>query len=277
VNARSKPGAKAAVAPHARTATERVHDGIYRAVLERRLAPGAWLREAELAASFGVSRTVVRQALQRLAQHQVVELLHNRGARVPLPERADAEHVFEARRVAECEIARRLGGRLDAAQLQSLRRLAEEEDRAEAAGDTARSVRLSGEFHQALARMHGNPVLQRLLDSLLPTTSMLMSRFAAGGAPVCVAHRHLDLVGALQRGSAAAALEMKRHLGELQRSLTSRPATASPPLRDLFAAYRENPGEAPIAKQPSRRSAPQAAEQAADGRRLAPTRARRRG
>ncbi len=250
----TRPGTRAAAAAGhgagAGTATGRVYDGIYRAVLERRIAAGAWLREEELAASFGVSRTVVRQALQRLAQHQVVELIHNRGARVPMPELADAEHVFEARRVAECEIARRLGGRLDAAQLRQLRRLAEEEQRADNAGDTPRAVRLSGEFHQALARMHGNPVLERLLDSLLPTTSVLMSRFAAGGQPVCVAHRHVDLIEALERGAAAAALEMKRHLAELQESLTRPHAAAPSALREVFAAYREG---GPVAAAPAPR------------------------
>jgi DNA-binding GntR family transcriptional regulator len=220
------------------TATERVFEGIYRAILERRLAAGTWLREEELATSFSVSRTVVRQALQRLAQHHVVELIHNRGARVPLPELADAEHVFEARRVAECEIARRLGGRLDAAQLRALRLLAAEEQRANDEGDVPRAVRLSGEFHQALARMHGNPVLERLLDSLLPSTSVLMSRFAVAGRPVCVAHRHADLVAALQRGGPDAAAEMKRHLAELQRSLTEVGAPDVPALRDVFAGYR---------------------------------------
>ena len=220
------------------TATDRVYEGIYGAVIERCLAAGVWLREQELAASFGVSRTVVRQALQRLAQHQVIELIHNRGARVPLPELADAAHVFEARRVAECEIARRLGGRLDAAQLRRLHALADKEQRATERGDGARAVRLSGEFHQELARLHGNPVLARLLDSLLPTTSVLMSRFAAAGQPVCVAHRHVDLIGALAKGSTAAATEMKRHLAELERSLTSVAPRAAAPLRDVFAGYR---------------------------------------
>jgi DNA-binding GntR family transcriptional regulator len=238
-DARTAAGSPRASAPSSRTtATERVYDGIYAAVLERRLPAGAWLREEEVAASFGVSRTVVRQALQRLAQHQVIELIHNRGARVPLLELADAEHVFEARRVAECEIARRLGGRLDAAQRRELRSLAQAEQRAADAGDVAAAVRLSGHFHQALARMHGNPVLERLLDSLLPTTSVLMSRFASAGRPVCVAHRHAELIAALEQGGAAAAAEMKRHLVELQRSLTGPMPDESKALRDVFAAYR---------------------------------------
>lgn len=227
---------------HAPTATDQVYRGIQSAVLERRLAPGEWLREVELAASFGVSRTVVRQALQRLAQDQVVELHHNRGARVPSPGLEEAVHVFEARRAAECEIARRLGGRLTAGQLQRLHALVDAETAATAAGDAAAAVRLSGEFHLELAAMHGNPVFVRLLDGLLPTTSMLMARFTARGGTVCVAHRHVELLQALERGARPAAAEMKQHLDELERSLVLGEAPPPRPLRDAFAGYREGAG-----------------------------------
>ncbi len=224
------------------TATDRVYDGIYLAVIEHRLAPGEWLREEELAATFGVSRTVVRQALQRLAQDQLIDLQHNRGARVPQPGLDEARHVFEARKVVECEIARRLGGRLDDEQLAELHALAEAEQAADARGDRAAAVRLSGEFHRALARMHGNPVFTRLLDGLLPTTSMLMALYKVGGGQVCVAHRHVELIASLREGSGAAAAEMRRHLVELERSLTTAPRAARP-LRDVFAGYREEPSD----------------------------------
>lgn len=222
------------------TATDRVYDAIYRAVLEHRLEPGQRLREEELAAEFSVSRTVVRQALQRLAQDSVVELLHNRGARVPLPSLEDARHVFEARRVVECEVARRLGGALSEAQLGALRALTQAESAADLRGDRAECIRLSGEFHNALAHMYGNPVFTRLLNGLLPTTSLLMARFKLHGGQVCVAHRHEDLVTALERGGAAAAAEMRKHLAELENSLTA-PPVPSRNLRDVFAAYRETP------------------------------------
>jgi DNA-binding GntR family transcriptional regulator len=232
-----------------------VYQGIYAAVLERRLPPGAWLREEELAAGFGVSRTVVRQALQRLAQDQVVELEHNRGARVPLPAREDADHVFETRRVVECEIARRLGGRLSTQQLQQLLDLAHAEAAADAAGDAAAAVRFSGDFHRALAQMHGNPLFLKLLESLLPTTSMLMALFKVGGGPVCVAHRHIELVAALAQSSSAAGTEMRRHLAELQGALVLATAAApAPPLRDLFGAYREQPVPAAQPKRVTPRS-----------------------
>lgn len=222
------------------TATDRVYEAIYLAVLEHRLAPGEWLREAELATEFKVSRTVVRQALQRLAQDQVIELRHNRGARVPLPSLEDAVHVFEARRIVECEVARRLGGRLTAEQLSELRAVAQAEQAADQRGDRAEAIRMSGEFHHALTRMHGNPVFGRLLNGLLPTTSLLMARFKVDGGQVCVAHRHVDLIDALLRGSAPAAAEMRKHLVELERSLVDTPVRGRR-LRDAFAAYRDTP------------------------------------
>jgi DNA-binding GntR family transcriptional regulator len=202
------------------TATQRVYDAIYAAILERRLAPGAWLRETELALSFDVSRTVVRQALHRLAQDQVIEQHHNRGARVPEPRREQARHVFDARRVIECEVARQLAGRLTAAQVKRLRDLVAAEDRALAQRKRPDAIRLSGEFHRVLAQMSGNPVFVRLIEGLLPTTSLLMALYQTQGHPGCVAHRHVELIDALQDSSSArAASEMRRHLRELELSI----------------------------------------------------------
>jgi DNA-binding GntR family transcriptional regulator len=201
------------------TATQRVYDAIYAAILERRLAPGAWLRETELALSFDVSRTVVRQALHRLAQDQVIEQHHNRGARVPEPQREQARHVFDARRVIECEVARQLAGRLTSQQTKRLRDLVAAEAKALAQRKRPDAIRLSGEFHRALAQMNGNPVFVRLIEGLLPTTSLPMALYQTEGHPGCAAHRHVELIDALQNSGARAASEMRRHLRELELSI----------------------------------------------------------
>lgn len=226
------------------TGTDRVYEAVYKAVLEHRLAPGQRLREEEMASEFGVSRTLVRQALQRLAQDQVIELTHNRGARVPVPNLKDAEHVFEARRMVECEVARGLGGQLNATQIHALQTLANAENEADQRGDRASAIRYSGEFHSTLAQMYGNPVYVRLLNALLPTTSLLMARFKLQGGQVCVAHRHIDLIAALVKGRAHAATEMRKHLQELELSLASSPSPKRR-ARDTFAAYRETEVIAP--------------------------------
>lgn len=236
----TRPFDEALSAAEPSTPTQRVYDSILSAILELRIPPGTRLREEALAEQFQVSRTLVRQALHRLAQDQVIELRHNRGAVVPSPTFEEAHQVFDARRLLECDVARRLAGALEPAQLDELHALVRAEERATLAHDRPQAIRLSGEFHRALARMSGNPLLCRMLDGLLPTTSLLMALYQREGRPACVAHRHVELIEALQRQPATAASEMRKHLKELERSLV-RPDADKPSVRprDPFAGYRE--------------------------------------
>ena len=238
-----KPRAPTApTAPAAPTgAADRVYDAVYAAVLDHRLPPGMRLREEELAQSFAVSRTLVRQALHKLAQDGVITLRPNRGAVVPEPTRRDGEHVFDARRVVECEVVRRLAGKLGAEQAAALRAIVDAEDRATRSQNKQEAIRLSGEFHLQLARMSGNPIFVRLLEELLPTTSLLMALYKAPGEPMCVAHSHTRLLGMLAvKTGAQAAVEMRRHLNEIEHSLTQPAQLEATPLRDVFKAYRKH-------------------------------------
>jgi DNA-binding GntR family transcriptional regulator len=235
---RLAPANDKAEATHGSVA-DRVYEAIYSAVVDHRLVPGSRLREEELASAFKVSRTLVRQALHKLAQDGVISLRPNRGAMVPEPTRRDGEHVFDARRVVECEVARRLAGKLSAEQVGVLRRIVEAEAHATSSQNKQEAIRLSGEFHLKLALMSGNPIFVRLLEELLPTTSLLMALYKAPGEPMCVAHSHQLLLSMFGQGSGAqAAAEMRRHLNEIERSL-SQPVRRMPtPLRDVFKAYR---------------------------------------
>lgn len=237
------PSAAASGAAAEPTATDRVYQALYTAILEQRLVPGERLREEDLAAGFGVSRTVLRQALQRLAQDGLVDLQHNRGAQVAMPTREQAAQVFDARRVIECEVARRLGGRLSPAQRQEMHGLVLQESAADRRGDRGGAIRLSGHLHRSLAVWSGNPVFVRVLDELLPTTSLLMALYTSGTQPACVSHRHLELLDAFASSGSAAAAEMRRHLNEIERSLLpgQRPRVQAPSRRDVFGAYREAP------------------------------------
>ncbi len=199
-------------------AADRVYDAIYAAVVDHRLMPGSRLREEELAQTFAVSRTVVRQALHRLAQDGVITLRHNHGAMVPAPTRRDGEHVFDARRVVECEVARRLAGKLTVDQLAALRRLVDAEARATRSQNKEEAIRLSGQFHLQLAQMSGNPIFVRLLEG---------------------AHSHQQVLATLNGSTGgAAATEMRRHLNEIERSLSQPPQRTAAPLRDVFKAYK---------------------------------------
>ena len=48
-----------------------------------------------------------------------------------------------------------------------------------------------------------------------------MALYQTDGHPGCVAHRHVELIDALQDSGARAAVEMRRHLAELERSISA--------------------------------------------------------
>ncbi|HLU79741.1 MAG TPA: GntR family transcriptional regulator [Burkholderiaceae bacterium] len=70
-------------------------------LLSREFEPGAHLKEAALAASLGVSRTPLRQALHRLAAEGLLEQSPNQGVRVPRWSIKDVEEIFELRQLLE--------------------------------------------------------------------------------------------------------------------------------------------------------------------------------
>ena len=81
-----------------------IYGHIFDAILEQKLSPGTRLSEERLGELFGVSRTIIRRALSRLAHESVIELRPNRGAVVASPTPREAESVLYARRVAERSI-----------------------------------------------------------------------------------------------------------------------------------------------------------------------------
>ena len=66
--------------PGAASSTTAIVSALTQAILEHRLAPGSKLAEQKLADQFGVSRTLVRQALFQLSQQRLIKLEPARGA-----------------------------------------------------------------------------------------------------------------------------------------------------------------------------------------------------
>jgi DNA-binding GntR family transcriptional regulator len=164
------------------TLDQTVYDGLFDAVMQGRLKPGARLGEAALCDQFGVSRTVVRQALRRLAEAQVVEIVPNKGATVAAPTPQETREVFVARRAIEAAIVRQVAQRLSHGDVQRLHERLQAEHAALHQGDHARWVTLAGGFHLALAQLAGNRVLQRMLPSRLRTRRARAHRRAARAA-----------------------------------------------------------------------------------------------
>ena len=147
--------------------------------------PGSALpSERELMARYQVGRPAVREAMQSLETMQLVSIRHGERARVvPLTPRSmlaqmhqatrhllatspeTRKHLEAARQMFETGMVRRAAEAATAVDLDRLRRVLEEM-RAEV-GNSARFVAADIRFHNLLAEMSGNPILQAVSEALL--------------------------------------------------------------------------------------------------------------
>lgn len=206
-------------------ATARIVESITTAIVERRLAPGTKLAEQKLADIFGVSRTLVRQALNQLSRDRLVTLEPARGAFVATPSVDEARQVFEVRSMIEGELARQLAARISDTQLRELRQHLADERAAVARTDVPGRTRLLADFHVVLARMLGNQVLAELLEDLLSRSSLISLMYQSSHSAEASFQEHEAVVEALARrdGRAAARL-MQAHLHSVERKLQLDPA-----------------------------------------------------
>ena len=227
------------VAEAAPTGGERTVDEIVEkilaTILEHRLMPGTKLGEDRLATIFGTSRAKVREVLARLAHQQVVELIPQRGAFVAKPTIEQAHDVFEARRLIEPGVLRRLIKTLDDVKQQRLRQHLELEADARKRDDKRAIVRLSGEFHVLLAELAGNSALTRTMRELSVLTCLIISLYDAPTATSCRADEHEEIVAAVKRGDAKRAESlMLHHLDHIEQSLKLDASAEEADLESIF-------------------------------------------
>jgi DNA-binding GntR family transcriptional regulator len=199
---------------------DEIYEKIYVAILEHRLHPGTKLGEERMAEIFGVSRARVREVLARLAHEQIVELYPQRGAYVAKPSIEQARDVFEARRLIEPAILRRLIDTLTPEKVARLRQHEELEADAHRRDDRRAVIRLSGEFHTLAAELAGNSALARSMRELCMLTCLTIFLYDAPTATSCRNDEHGLIIAAVaKRDRARAEKLMLDHLDHIESSL----------------------------------------------------------
>lgn len=216
-------------------ATQRIVEAVTTAIVERRLMPGTRLVEQQIADLFKVSRTIVRQALNRLSRDHLVQLEPARGAFVARPSVEEARQVFEVRRLVESSMIRELCAAVTPAQIAALRAHLQAEADAVARTDVAGRTRLLADFHVLLARQLGNEVLAQLLADLLSRCSLIALMYQSAHSAEHSADEHVQIVDALERRDLRAATRlMEAHLGHVEQNLQLHPRVGD--LADVLQA-----------------------------------------
>ncbi|GAA1184664.1 GntR family transcriptional regulator [Ornithinimicrobium humiphilum] len=178
------------------------------AIVDGRLAPASVLRDGELAAQLGVSRTPVREAILKLAESGLVSAVPGRSTIVAdVDEDAvrDAQAVVAAmHRLAVTTAARRFTD-------DDLARMREANARFAAAleaGDVDAALAADDELHDVPVAVSGNRALRTVLDQFTPVVRRLERiRFGTHAGQDSV-HLHAELVDRCEAGDAAGAADV---------------------------------------------------------------------
>jgi DNA-binding GntR family transcriptional regulator len=200
------------------TATD-ISQRIIEAVLAQKLAPGTRLGEQQLAMLFDCSRTIVREALTRLAARGIVTVSARRGWYLIEPSLDEAREAFEARRVIELGLIR--GRRpLDKPAITRLKKHLAQEKAALRGDDVGARSFLLGDFHVCLAECLGNSLLADTLRDYTARTTLIAMLYQSSHEAAQSCQEHVAIVAALERGDAAGAEAlMAGHLASVQSGL----------------------------------------------------------
>ena len=163
-----------------RGTTEQVAGLVREAIVSGRIAPGTWLREAQLATRIGVSRIPVREALARLEAEGMVERVPYRGARVAHLTLDQVIESFMLRSLLEGAAAKLATPHFIPEQLTKLRDLIQQLEEYARIGRNEELPPLHREIHSLIYTRCGSVKLIRWLNELynqFPRSLRLSHRF----------------------------------------------------------------------------------------------------
>jgi len=203
-----------------------IAERVVEAILAQKLAPGERLGEQALAGNFGVSRTMVREALMQLQARGFVEVQSKRGWYVVQPSAEQARDAFAARRIVESGILAEAGKPL-AKVLRRLREHIADEQRAIDGADAATRAFLLADFHVCLAEQMGHKLLCDVLRDLTARTTLAATLYQSTHEAAQSCAEHAAIVSALEAGDTATARRlMVEHIGNVEEALEVEGASA---------------------------------------------------
>lgn len=170
---------------------QQVVENLRGAILSGRFKPGDRLIERELCDLMGVSRTAIREALRQLESEGLVENFANRGPAVAKITREDAKGIYEVRGALEALVGKLFTERAPEAMVKQLNTIVDRLEKAYAAGDVPRILKVKGEFYGKLMDGAQNPTADAMLRIIHARANFLRSvslsqpdRWAASSAEI---------------------------------------------------------------------------------------------
>lgn len=193
---------------------EQAREAVRTQIVLGQIKPGQVISVVTVAADLGVSVTPVREAIMDLANLGMVEIIRNRGFRVPELTSHDLDEIFKLRTMLEAPAIGEVTQVLDSKDIPAFRRLAESITEAAREGDLTSFLDRDRQFHLGLLEVLGNRRLVTTVAQLRDQARMQgLQKLADQGELTESGKEHLDIVDAIEsRNSDRAADLMRKHL-----------------------------------------------------------------
>jgi GntR family transcriptional regulator, rspAB operon transcriptional repressor len=196
------------------TKSDQIYESIRRDIIRLDMEPGSAIVEKDICERFEVSRTPVREALQRLAEEDLVNIHSHSGTWVSRISFNVAEEGFILRRALEIESVRKAAQRITDQHVAQLNGILSRMEIILREGRLGDYLEVDDAFHAAIARMSGYPRIWKFIT----LAKVHLDRMRQLSAPVPghladVTDQHMAIAKALERRNAAQAeLAMRIHL-----------------------------------------------------------------
>ena len=151
---------------------QRVYDELIEGLRLGRYKPGDRIRAEDIAKTFDVSRTPVREALSRLQERGLLEMASG-GLSVARLERADVMELYDVRELLEGSAARFAAQHASPSDLYTMKQIAEAFEKVQ--NDAPRMAQLNHAFHDAIYKAAHNKYLLVTLEGMHDTLMLLPS------------------------------------------------------------------------------------------------------
>lgn len=191
-----------------------VYHTMLQGIVDGVFSPGERLIETDLTRRLDVSRTPLREALNRLSSEGFLRRLKGGGYEIVVYTRKEVEDIYDVRRVLEKHLIDLVIGSITEEEIDELHDLVERAQYHAERGTTERLGRLSDQFHHLLHRASRNDRLARILLDLERHASLFRIQALKGeDVRAAFVEDHREIVAAIAcRDTARARAIMDRHV-----------------------------------------------------------------
>jgi GntR family transcriptional regulator, rspAB operon transcriptional repressor len=224
MRARASKKAETPAAPHRRngrprtaTAASRIYADLRAELVSLQRRPGEAISEAEIAVSYGVSRTPVREAILKLSDEGLVEIFPQSGINVSRISIAALPEAIVVRRALEETTTRMAAEHATASQLLALHSVIARQREADAAGDREAFHQADELFHATITEIAGYPGIWKLiLQVKVNVDRFRLLTLPQAGRMATVIAEHKRILSAIEAHDPDnAAIAMAKHIERL--------------------------------------------------------------